>query len=107
MEQKETCNDYPEREERTASFCLHHPILHISPAHCQQGTPHPERVLPTRKGRVGEAQASLAFGGITQGPTLVSPHLETSKAEMYRVKNKNKGKGYQSQPCSGSSQSSQ
>lgn len=83
MEQK-PCNDCPKREERTASFCLHHPILHMSPAHCQQRTLHPERVLPTRKERVGEPRASLAFGGIAQGPTLVSPHLETSKAEMYR-----------------------
>lgn len=62
--------------------------------HCwvSKGTSQLERVPLTGEGRREWAIASPAFWDMHKGPTLVSPHPETSQAAMYRDgRNKEEG----------------
>lgn len=77
VEQK-TQNNSMRREERTTSFCLHHPIAWL---HCLVPTFPRERVLLAIKGVSN--QLPQPYGGLHERPTLLSPQAEIGKAETY------------------------
>lgn len=69
------------QKEKNTSFCLHHLIPQVGTAQCQEGSSQLTRVPLTRKRRAGWV---TSFPCLLEGPTSVSSHPETKRADMYR-----------------------